>query len=122
MKLSIIIPVYNERATVGEVIERVKNVDICEIQKELIVIDDGSTAKTILYYIFIEAPSTWAKVQPFGLDLNMLQGISSSFKMRTWNWIQTSTLSSLHPFLKDKPMSSMGPDFWREKKQFPNVP
>lgn len=43
MKLSIIIPVYNERATVGEVIERVKNVDICEIQKELIVIDDGST-------------------------------------------------------------------------------
>lgn len=43
MKLSVIIPVYNERATVGEVVERVTSVDLGEIQKEIIVTDDGST-------------------------------------------------------------------------------
>jgi len=43
MKLSVIIPVYNERVTIGEIIERVKNVDLGEIQKEIILSDDGST-------------------------------------------------------------------------------
>ena len=41
-KLSIIIPVYNEESTVGEVIERVLAVDLGEIRKEIIVCDDGS--------------------------------------------------------------------------------
>lgn len=42
MKLSVIIPVYNERATIGEVIERVTQVDLGDIEKEIIVSDDGS--------------------------------------------------------------------------------
>ncbi|OQY89478.1 MAG: hypothetical protein B6D41_10440 [Chloroflexi bacterium UTCFX4] len=41
-KLSIVIPVYNEESTVGEVIERVLAVDLGEIRKEIIVCDDGS--------------------------------------------------------------------------------
>lgn len=41
-RLSIIIPVYNEESTVGEVIERVLAVDLGPIQKEIIVCDDGS--------------------------------------------------------------------------------
>jgi len=39
MKLSVIIPVYNEKTTIAEIIERVKAVDI---PKEIIVVDDGS--------------------------------------------------------------------------------
>ncbi len=39
MKLSVIIPVYNEKSTISEVIDRVKAVDI---PKEIIVVDDGS--------------------------------------------------------------------------------
>ncbi|MCX7680956.1 MAG: glycosyltransferase family 2 protein [Anaerolineae bacterium] len=46
MKLSIIIPVYNERQTIGEVIERVCEVDLGDIEKEIIVADDGSTDGT----------------------------------------------------------------------------
>lgn len=46
MKLSIIIPVYNEQRTVREVIERVRHVDIGDIEKEIIVADDGSTDST----------------------------------------------------------------------------
>ena len=39
MRLSIIIPVYNEIKTVKEVIERVKKL---KIDKEIVVVDDGS--------------------------------------------------------------------------------
>jgi glycosyltransferase involved in cell wall biosynthesis len=42
-KLSVIIPVYNEAATVTEVIEKVGNVVLPGIQKQIIVVDDGST-------------------------------------------------------------------------------
>ena len=43
MKLSVIIPVYNEASTVAEVIDLVAAVPI---EKEIIVIDDGSTDRT----------------------------------------------------------------------------
>src|SRR5262249_34082605 len=43
--LSVIIPVYNEEATVAEVIERVQAVQR-PIQKETISVDDGATEKT----------------------------------------------------------------------------
>ena len=42
MKLSIIIPVYNEEQTIGTVIDLVESVDLGEVQKEIIVADDGS--------------------------------------------------------------------------------
>jgi glycosyltransferase involved in cell wall biosynthesis len=46
MKLSIVIPVYNEQQTIGEVIDRVSRVDVGEVEKEIIVADDGSTDDT----------------------------------------------------------------------------
>jgi glycosyltransferase involved in cell wall biosynthesis len=46
MKLSIIIPAYNERNTIKEILRRVRAVDLGEISKEIIVVDDGSTDGT----------------------------------------------------------------------------
>ena len=43
MKLSVIIPVYNEAATIKDILEKVKAVNI---EKELIVVDDFSTDGT----------------------------------------------------------------------------
>ncbi len=43
MKLSIIIPVYNEEMTIGELIDRVVKVDLGDVEKEIIVADDGSS-------------------------------------------------------------------------------
>ncbi|HEY3307584.1 MAG TPA: glycosyltransferase family 2 protein [Desulfuromonadaceae bacterium] len=40
MRLSIVIPVYNERATIAEIYARVQAVDL---DKEIILVDDGST-------------------------------------------------------------------------------
>lgn len=42
MKLSIIVPVYNEEQTIGTVVERVRAVDLGAIEKEIIVANDGS--------------------------------------------------------------------------------
>jgi len=41
VKLSIIMPVYNEKATIREILERVRAVDV-GMEKEIIVVDDGS--------------------------------------------------------------------------------
>lgn len=46
MKLSIIIPVFNEEKTINEVLNRVNNVNIPGVDKEIIVVDDGSTDAT----------------------------------------------------------------------------
>lgn len=49
MKLSIIIPIYNEERTVKEILKKVSSVKLpFNIKKEIIVVDDGSTDKTSL--------------------------------------------------------------------------
>ena len=46
MKLSVVIPVYNERDTVEKLISEVRAVKIGDIKKEIIVVDDFSTDGT----------------------------------------------------------------------------
>ena len=42
MKLSIVIPAYNEEATVEAIVRRVQAVDLGPVEKEIIVVNDGS--------------------------------------------------------------------------------
>lgn len=42
MKLSIVMPAFNERHTIKDIVRRVLAVDLGAIEKELIVVDDGS--------------------------------------------------------------------------------
>ena len=46
MKLSVIIPVFNEYETIERVIDKVLKVDLGDIKKEIIIIDDGSNDQT----------------------------------------------------------------------------
>jgi glycosyltransferase involved in cell wall biosynthesis len=46
MKLSIVIPVFNEEKTIAEVIKQVRSVTIPSVKKEIIVVNDASTDKT----------------------------------------------------------------------------
>lgn len=46
MKLSIVIPVFNEKITIGEILRRVVTVPLPGITKELILVDDCSTDGT----------------------------------------------------------------------------
>jgi glycosyltransferase involved in cell wall biosynthesis len=43
MKLSIIMPVYNERETLSEILSQVRAVEMPGVEKEILVVDDGST-------------------------------------------------------------------------------
>jgi glycosyltransferase involved in cell wall biosynthesis len=46
VKLSVVIPVYNEAATVGEILDRVRAVELDGVEKEILVVDDASTDGT----------------------------------------------------------------------------
>ena len=43
MRLSIIIPVYNERETLSEILRQVRAVELPDLEKEILVVEDGST-------------------------------------------------------------------------------
>ena len=46
MKLSIIIPAYNETRTIREIVARVRKVDLLGLDREIVIVDDGSTDGT----------------------------------------------------------------------------
>jgi glycosyltransferase involved in cell wall biosynthesis len=43
VKLSVIIPVYNERQTLAEIVSRVAKVPLGTVEKDIVIVDDGST-------------------------------------------------------------------------------
>ncbi len=47
-KLTVLIPVYNEEKTISQVIRRVKDADIGDLEREIIVVDDCSRDSTRL--------------------------------------------------------------------------
>ncbi len=46
MKLSIIIPAFNEKETILEILRKIEIMNLGDIEKEIIIIDDGSTDGT----------------------------------------------------------------------------
>ena len=46
MKLSIIIPAYNETKTIREIVSRVNGVNLLGLEREIVIVDDGSTDGT----------------------------------------------------------------------------
>jgi glycosyltransferase involved in cell wall biosynthesis len=46
MKLSIVIPCYNEKETILKLLEKVEAVDLGDVEKEIIIVDDKSTDGT----------------------------------------------------------------------------
>lgn len=57
VRLSVIVPVYNEAPLIGEVIERVRRAPLpAGVTREIVVVDDGST------------DGTWSRLQPFSRE------------------------------------------------------
>ena len=61
-KLSILIPVYNEAATITQVLKKVWEAPCFSLEKELIIVDDGSTDGTGEILANLDAPSINAKI------------------------------------------------------------
>ena len=53
VKISVVIPVYNEAGTIGEVIKRVID---CGFDTEVIVVDDASTDETAKHLRALQHP------------------------------------------------------------------
>jgi len=48
MKLSVIIPAFNEGSTIGELIPKIQNAKLPDgVDREIIIINDGSTDSTV---------------------------------------------------------------------------
>ncbi len=45
-RLSIIIPIYNEEHTIGQVLQEIAQVDLGDLAKEIVAVDDGSTDRS----------------------------------------------------------------------------
>ena len=56
MKLSIVMPVFNEEKTVAQVLKKVADVKFKGITIEIIVVDDGSTDKSVKKITATEIP------------------------------------------------------------------
>ena len=69
MKLSIIIPVYNEEESMEEIVERVYSVDFGSIEKEIIISNDGSSDQTgeVIQKLKIKYPDLISYQSPINL-------------------------------------------------------
>jgi glycosyltransferase involved in cell wall biosynthesis len=72
MKLSVIIPVYNEQRTVTELIDKVLAVKLKGISKEIIVVDDGSTDDSSL--LIAKKLKTNPSLTTLALPINLGKG------------------------------------------------
>lgn len=86
MKLSIVIPVFNEKKTILNVIETVKNVDIGSTTMEIVVVDDCSTDGT--RELLKSQPAT-ADIKFYFQDRNMGKGaaVRTGFQNVTGDFI-----------------------------------
>ena len=73
MKLSVVMPVYNEEATLGEIIRRVFAVDL-PMERELIAVDDGSSDKSGVILDELAANAYPDRLRVFHLDRNRGKG------------------------------------------------
>ena len=78
MKLSIIIPVYNEKDTVKELISLVKGVKLKDIEKEIIVINDFSSDGSLEILKEIKGIKLISHKKNYGKGKSIKTGLSAS--------------------------------------------
>ncbi|MEM1417671.1 MAG: glycosyltransferase family 2 protein [Myxococcota bacterium] len=66
MRLSVVIPCYDEAGTVATVVDRVRTVDLGDVELEIVLVDDGSTDGTgeVLRELEARYPEVRAFAQP----------------------------------------------------------
>jgi len=86
MKLSLVIPVYNEKDTVEKVIELVREADT-GTEKEIVVIDDGSTDGSL--DVLKNVKEKYPEIKMHFKDVNRGKGdtLKVGFKMTTGDYI-----------------------------------
>jgi glycosyltransferase involved in cell wall biosynthesis len=86
-KISIVIPVFNEEATLRAIVDAVLAVDLGDIEKELVIIDDCSTDGSRA--ILDELAAEHGNISAHSHDKNQGKGaaLQTGFKQCTGDWI-----------------------------------
>ena len=91
-KITILVPVYNEKNSLLEIIKRIEEVDF-GLEKEIILIQLMVQKNYILnYHIkYFIISVIWVKVLLFARGLWLLRGMLLSFRMLIWSIIRKIT-------------------------------
>lgn len=118
MKLSIIIPVYNESKTIKELLRRISNVNLGKIRKEVILVDDFSTdgsgdvIKNLdKKYIKIFQPKNMGKGAALKAGINASTGEFIIFQDADLEYDPNDYKKLLEPILDKKTNISFGTRF-----------
>lgn len=84
-KLSIVIPVYNELKTLPELLGRIRNATLPGIEKEIIIVDDGSTDGTREFLQSVTDAQVFLQAKNGGKGSALHRG----FKAATGDWVIT---------------------------------
>jgi len=83
--ISVIIPTYNEQSTILDILQKVKNVEVADASFEVIVIDDGSTDKTV--EILEKEPDLYTKLVKMELNGGKGAAVNTGLKEATGDFI-----------------------------------
>jgi glycosyltransferase involved in cell wall biosynthesis len=128
MLLTIIIPVYNEKSTVIEVIEKVASIDL-PLDKEIIVVDDGSNdgtkelIETKLQSIarFYSSPVNIGKGSAVRIGLSFAKGDIILLQDADLETNPDEYLSLLQPILDEKTSVVYGSRFLAKTNKVPVI-
>src|SRR5438046_1559159 len=109
--LSVIVPCYNERATVAELLRRVKAVPI---EKEIIVIDDKSTdgSKDVVAAL----AQQWPEIRHRVFRREVIQSIKLRSNRFGFEPEVTAKVARRGYRIYEVPISYYGRDYWEGKK------
>ncbi|TKB53527.1 MAG: glycosyltransferase family 2 protein [Nitrospira sp.] len=124
MKLSIIIPAYNEQTTIEAVIRRVQAIDLGAIAKEIIVVDDAShddtphILKAITGIVFLRHSVNAGKGAALTTGIRMATGDIVIFQDADLEYMPEDYLTVIAPLLNGVSNAVMGSRFLREHPVF----
>ena len=124
MKLSIIIPAYNEEATIEAVVNRVATVDLGSITKEIIVVDDASQDRTRDVLKTLRNVHTISHSINSGKGAALTSGIKAAtgdiviFQDADLEYLPEDYPAVLEPILAGRCEAVMGSRFLQERPQF----
>jgi glycosyltransferase involved in cell wall biosynthesis len=71
VKLSIIMPVFNEQETLREIVRQIRAVDLPQIEKEIVAVDDGSSDQSAQ---ILDEEARWGDLRVFHHPVNRGKG------------------------------------------------